>query len=123
MKILINISNHPSSKWSPEQRAGWDKIVDIQFPNIDPEADMDEIEALSSKIFEEVRAIYENWLGYIYVYVAGEYTFSYSLFYKLKQFGANVVIPTTRRVVEERLKDDGSIEKVAIFKFIRWRYL
>ncbi len=23
MKILVNLSNHPSSKWSDKQKAGW----------------------------------------------------------------------------------------------------
>ncbi len=36
MKVLINHSNHPHSGWGDKQKEGWDKIVDIPFPNIKP---------------------------------------------------------------------------------------
>jgi len=40
--MFINISNHPSAKWSPEQLAaaldlaGEEPIRDVQFPNVNP---------------------------------------------------------------------------------------
>ena len=33
---LINVSNHPSNKWTEKQCEGYAKIHDLAFPNIPP---------------------------------------------------------------------------------------
>ena len=55
--IFINLSNHDSSKWSVKQIEEALKlsengpIIDIPFPNIDPELTSDEITKLSCKYY------------------------------------------------------------------------
>jgi len=43
MLALINHTNHPSSKWSEKQKEGFDKIIDLPFPNISPTASDNEV--------------------------------------------------------------------------------
>ena len=43
MKKLINISNHPSTGWSDAQKAGWDQIIDIPFPQVPATATKDQL--------------------------------------------------------------------------------
>ncbi len=123
--ILINLSNHPSSKWSEEQKAGWDEIVDIEFPNIS--ADYDEIQV--SKIVDkyldrlvqlipEIKAKGSDFN----LMLQGEYTFCYMMFDILKFIESwNFWIPTTERIVIEEVKSDGSVDKKSIFRFVKWR--
>lgn len=121
MKILINHSNHPVEKWSEEQKAGWDKIVDLPFPAIDPHADMEEIEKIALENFKKIReiAVREGAdKNSIYVMLQGEFSYCYTLFHSIRNLFL-IAIPTTERVVEE--KPDGS--KVSVFKFVRWRFL
>lgn len=57
MKILINHSNHPSEKWNVRQKEGWDKIIDLLFPNIDPGIDTDEVGKIALENFKKIREI------------------------------------------------------------------
>ena len=42
--MFINVSNHPSAKWSAEQlAAAGGQVVDIQHPVVDPELDENEL--------------------------------------------------------------------------------
>ncbi len=121
MAKLINLSNHASSKWEEAQKKDWDKIVDIAFPNVSPTADEEDIKALVDEYFSKVKQEIDN---DTYLYIAGEYTFCYGFIKKLLEEKTNikgVVIPTTDRVVIEKQKEDGTIEKVSQFKFVKWR--
>jgi len=77
---LINISNHNSNNWSKEQKAGFDEIVDIQFPNIPANATTKDVILtaydLLDKITDEVST--EDELN---IMLQGEF----SLCYKLKE--------------------------------------
>lgn len=125
-KYLINLSNHKSNSWSEDQKEGWLQIFDIPFPNISPQATTEEVAELVEKYFEKINDLaYENIPedDDVYVMLQGEFTFCYLLYEVLKMHGYIVVVPTTERIVEERVKDDGTIEKTSIFKFVQWRYL
>ena len=58
--LFINLSNHPSSKWSAKQIDAALKlsdngpIIDMPFPNIDPEMSSDEINALSDEYVAKI---------------------------------------------------------------------
>lgn len=122
-KALINISNHPSSGWSEDQRAGWDKIVDIPFPPVSPESDFHEVKLLAQEITDKVAQISNAEEG-IYIMIQGEYSLSYAVFSMLKELKKyKFVVPTTARVVEEKARPDGTVEKVSVFRFIRWRVI
>lgn len=123
MRILINHSNHPSESWSEEQKMRWSKIIDIPFPKIDPEYDNAMVYALVYKNIEEIKKILEVERGVKYIYVAGEYSYCYLFILNIKKKLPNVTItiPTTKREAKEIKKEDGSIEKTSIFKFVGWR--
>ena len=53
--MLINLSNHPSSNWSGDQLDAakkYGEIVDLQFPNISPDASSNQIAVLVNEYFE-----------------------------------------------------------------------
>ncbi len=66
-----------------------------------------------------------RWNEDTYLYVAGEYTFCYMLIQKLleeKPAGLKgIIVPTTERIVYEKVKEDGTVEKTSQFKFVMWR--
>jgi acyl-coenzyme A synthetase/AMP-(fatty) acid ligase len=111
--MLINLSNHPSAKWSEKQKQaaiiefGW--IHDIAFPQIDPKAITEEIEKLADKYVLECE--HEFYLANIpesqqahneAVHIVGEMTFCYAIIRKLQQHNIRCVASTTERnVVEE----------------------
>lgn len=120
MKILINHSNHPSSKWEGTQLYGWDKIVDLPFPDVPPELDTND-EKLRKLIIDGLDKILqiqrENPEDSIYIMLQGEFSYCYLLFQRLKEYGFKIAIPTTKRLVTEN--PDGS--RTYRFEFIRWR--
>lgn len=129
MKLLINISNHPSSKWAEEQKSGWDMIVDIPFPDIPPElgAEDKEYQDLLNKTLMAINANVANaeMLLYpekvdVYLMVQGEFSFCYSLVSAMR-WTCRIVIPTTKREAVEEIQPDSSVKKTTIFKFVRWR--
>lgn len=117
--MLINLSNHPSSKWSDKQKGLaeflFGEIVDMQFPNIDPHANEEEVQLLADKYFGELLTIINN--PDDVVHIMGEQTFCYYLINKLRDFGIKCLASTTERIVEER---DG--QKISRFEFARFRY-
>lgn len=53
--MFINVSNHPSSKWSQAQKdAAGGEILDIPFPNINPRASTWEVEAMASEFEKRI---------------------------------------------------------------------
>jgi hypothetical protein len=49
-RMLLNLSNHPSVNWSPEQRAAAERqfggVADLAFPHIDPTATTAEVKKI-----------------------------------------------------------------------------
>jgi hypothetical protein len=129
-KVLINCSNHPSIKWDPAQKEGWDIIEDVPFPAVPPEADMKKVfaifEELNNDIFRVIREYWPELLPVpeydIYLMVMGEYTLSYLLFDEHNRV-LKIAIPTTKREVVETPLPDGGAKKETIFKFTRWRII
>jgi len=130
-KLLVNCSNHPLSKWSEEQKMEWDVIIDVPFPSIDPRWDTTSEEYLlalvgtRNTILETIsNPKYEGWKKHIML--QGEFSFCYLMFHKLSLldslFFDSFVIPTTERVVEEKM-EDGVCKKTAVFRFVMWRHI
>lgn len=121
---LINISNHNSKNWSKEQKAGFDEIIDVQFPNIPANATTKDVILIAydllDKITDEVPA--EDELN---IMLQGEF----SLCYKLKElldkayWTVNYYIPTTERNVVESVNIDGTTTKNVTFQFVQWRVI
>ncbi|WP_340691061.1 hypothetical protein [Hydrogenobacter thermophilus] len=116
-KVLINHTNHPSARWEEKQKEGWDRIIDIPFPEVQPELSTEEV--ADKLVKPNLRAIVElakqlKREGYeVYLMLQGEYTYcylfscSYLLFFNFIVEDANnildkvidaIAIPTTRRV-------------------------
>ena len=139
MKLLLNISNHTSNKWSDKQKEGWDKIVDIPFPQIDPNATIKDIHNLVAdylkEIIDNVLIESDNIIDGIddfnhpietSIMLQGEFSFCYLLFQLLMNnsptdFGFDIVIPTTERKTIETVNSDGTVSKTSIFEFVQWR--
>ncbi len=112
---FLNLSNHPSSTWGEEQltaaRELAHNIVDMPFPQVDPEASLALIRALSERTLAEVPE------GVSAAMVMGEHTLVPLLVRGLQERGIHCVCTTSRRISEEL---EGGERRVR-FKFVRFR--
>ncbi len=119
MHLLINLSNHPSSKWSDEQRttalAQFTNILDIPFPQIDPIASTADICQLAEEYLQKCYEIADNQA--FTIHLMGEMTFTYTLVALLQQNGITCLASTTHRKV---LAEEGG-KKTFLFEFIQFR--
>jgi len=119
--MLINLSNHPSDNWSNEQKLKaieqYQKIVDIPFPEVDPNGDEEYIENLAGQYLNKILEIKNRTFETVVVHLMGELTFSFALLVKLKAYGVRCVASTTQRVV----MDEGNGRVTKLFRFVRFR--
>jgi len=113
---FYNISNHPSSRWSTEQKEAalkiGSEIVDIAFPQIRAEASMDDVHALVNGIYQQIPE------GSA-VMVQGEFSFVLSFVaLNQSQLKPHVIYVgcSERNTVEN---EDGS--KTSVFEFVQFR--
>ena len=120
MKVFLNITNHPSDKWSKEQLEAskelGEKVRDYQFPNIASDISDEELNSLVNKVVDAVMNEKTD-----AVLVQGEMVFTYRLVKKLSKNNIRCYAAITERVAEEKTNEDGSTTKVAIFKFRGFR--
>lgn len=115
--MFINLSNHPSDKWSEEQinaARSYGEIVDMAFPVIEPILTKEDVLRLV-KIYTEM--IMDNRDGKTVVHVMGEMTFTYNLVNALKELGITCLASTTER--NTVMTPDG--KKISEFKFVQFR--
>lgn len=132
LKVLVNCSNHPSSRWSNEQKKGWDVIIDVPFPDVPPDLDtespeyQDILNDTKEKIIKAFAHAFPAGVDFQeYLMLQGEFSICYNLF-KSRNIdfpGVIFAIPTTERIAEEVIKPDGTIEKKTVFKFVKWRFI
>lgn len=128
MANFVNFSNHSSSSWSKEQTAaaleipkneggGEGKIVDLQFPTIDPHATNDDLRALAAEYIDKVAE-----LEPAAVMIQGEFTFTWTF---IKMLYAITAVPCyaacSERKVTETVNPDGTTEKKSRFEFVQFR--
>jgi hypothetical protein len=116
--MFVNVSNHSSDKWSPEQLKSarqFGEVVDLGFPNVNPNLFSVELEDLVLEWLEKITSLEKDEM--IHVHLMGETGFVCRLAMRLSNLKFHVLHSTTARVVEE--KADGT--KVSIFKFVRFR--
>lgn len=131
--MFINLTNHPSTKWTPEQlQAAEDlggQIIDVPFPNVDPEGDEEYLNSLVAKYFQRcedivVASIPNPRFRKNFVHLMGETGFCARLGARLNEIHAGpwpnftVIHSTTERKVVEN-PETG--EKTSVFKFVRFR--
>lgn len=109
---LINLSNHPSSAWTDDQKKGIKAVVDLPFPNVDPEGDEEYINQLADEYLHKVLDIDSS----ATVHIMGEFNFCYSIISKLKSMGIRCVASCTKR---DTVEENGV--KISKFKFVRFR--
>ncbi|MBO5551364.1 MAG: hypothetical protein J5966_05335 [Lachnospiraceae bacterium] len=117
--MLINCSNHPYEIWSELQKeaaAGYGKVMEIPFPQIDPVWDSGTIRRLASEYAGRIERQKPD-----AVFVAGEFIFTFMLVDKLLSDGVKVIASCSRRVTEEIKKEDGTNEKKSVFRFEGFR--
>lgn len=51
--ILINLSNHPSKGWNDQQKFGFEKIIDIPFPEIQIDSNFDMV---ADSMYDRIRS-------------------------------------------------------------------
>lgn len=124
MGVFINFSNHPTNRWSIEQKnaafalAKCSTIVDLKFPRVPTEADYDEIEELAFEYVDQIKEIAGDKV--CYVMVQGEASLSCAVVQVLNNPANENIIPvcaTSERLAEEL--PDGSIKHR--FEFVRFR--
>ena len=117
--MLINLSNHPSSKWSKEQtdaaNSQFGEIVDMPFPQVNPENGEIEIAALAEQYVGKIRALADGQT--VIVHIMGEMTLTFAIIGRLKSLDIPCVASTTQRLVKEM----GDGHKDVVFQFVRFR--
>ncbi len=103
--MLINLSNHPATTWSEQQRAAaslYGPIEDWPFPAIPPEWDEQQVATLAQRYAQRiVDRLQEVDAGPHAVHVMGEQTFTCTLVRLLQQQGIRCLAATSHRIVEE----------------------
>lgn len=116
--MLINISNHPSSKWSKQQLDAANEyggVVDLQFPHVAASEDEEYIASLTNEYVQKITRLYENRISAIHI--MGEMTFSFALIQKLKAQGFECIASTSARCVNEMANGKKEVK----FEFVRFR--
>lgn len=117
--MLINLTNHPSSRWSDKQKAAaevYGEIVDLPFPVIDEAGDEKYIATLADEYLNKIVNLSDT--QSVVVHLMGEQTFSYALIKRLRERGITCVASTTKRIVKEEVPGKKS---EVIFQFERFR--
>jgi len=118
--MLINLSNHPCSKWSQEQLSAaqqYGEITDMAFPAIDPEFSDADVNSLADEFQKNILQLSLNKMEPVTLHIMGEFTFTFALVNRMKAAGISCVASTTRRNVTDN--PDGT--KTTVFEFVRFR--
>lgn len=119
VKAFINHTNHPSSNWDEDQLEAakeYGKILDVPFPNVDPELDTTEVMELVNNNFKEISGKNPSC-----VLCQGEFVYVYHMVQKLKAAGIKAVAACSERNVKESVDESGNNVKTIIFSFVRFR--
>lgn len=112
--FFVNFTNHNSDFWEEKQRKAaevFGEIVDIPFPNVNPNDTELKIEELGKEYFYKIMAYSPN-----AVLCQGEFTLAFNVVQRLKEHNIKVVAACSKRMVVEK---DGI--KTSIFEFTKFR--
>lgn len=118
-KLFVNHTNHASDKWSPEQISAAEKygeIKDFPFPNIDADWDESKISELVEVNGKKIVA-----MNPAAVLCQGEFSYTYAMINFLQKNNIIVLAAASARAVEEVITEDGSTQRISLFKFVRFR--
>jgi len=118
--MLLNLSNHPSTKWPEAQRQAaieeYREIKDLPFPQIPPVADTDGVRQKVEEYEGRIRKIAAE-SSSLTVHLMGELTFTHLLVNRLLAIGIPCLASTSECIVFE----EANGRKVSQFNFIRSR--
>ena len=117
--MFINLSNHQSALWSDEQIRSARKygdIVDFPFPEIPPEADEADADAVAAGTAREVMKMNPD-----AVMCQGEFSVTCRLVSLFKKEGLPVLAACSKRETVETVDADGAARKTSTFRFVRFR--
>ena len=126
-KLFINLSNHPSNKWSFAQMAAaqvYGKVIDISFPDVPAEATEEDIQEMADQCMgslDGVMAANHCSIGEVVAMVQGEFTLTYALVTRLKEKKVPVLAACSRRDTVEIASGDGETIKTSKFTFVQFR--
>lgn len=119
MRNFINYTNHPSANWSEAQRQAaqlYGDIIDMDFPEIEPHWDEEQVASLACQQAEKIIAKKP-----VAVLVQGEFTFSYMLISLLLQADIKVLSACSQRCTESVINEKQETIRRSVFKFVRFR--
>ena len=117
--MIINFSNHPSERWSVEQREAaeaYGRIVDLPFPIVPPEATEEGISRMADECVEQMTEAAAGDERPV-VHIMGEMTLTFAIVARLMARGITCLASATERIV----RTDPEGNKVATFKFVQFR--
>jgi hypothetical protein len=103
--MLINLSNHPSVNWMPEQittAQSFGKIVDIPFPAIPPDWDTEKVILMAHEYLDKCKQLLNSKNETSAVHLAGEPIFCFVLAQLLLKENITCLASTTERIVTEK---------------------
>ncbi len=114
--MLLNLSNHPSSRWNIVQleaaQTKYGEVKDMPFPVINPDWTTEEVEALAATYVDKIQKEEPT-----DVHLMGEMTFTYALVNLLQEIGITCVASTSDRKVIEEVNG----KKTVLFEFKQFR--
>ena len=116
--MFINLSNHPSSKWSEAQTEAakqYGDIIDLTFPQVDPNGDEAYIANLADEYCRKTLDMGDG--TPLTIHLMGEMTLAFALVARLKAKGVVCLASTTERIV---LEEKPGV-KTNVFRFARFR--
>lgn len=117
--VFINLSNHPSGKWDEKQLAEagrYGELRDMVFPGVPADSTETEVDEMADQLVEAVLQQKPDC-----VMCQGEFTLTYRIVERLKARGVLVVAACSERRVCEQVQADGTVEKISVFQFCRFR--
>lgn len=117
--MFVNLSNHRSKNWSEKQIEAareYGEIIDIPFPNVDPYWSEKEIDDLVEVYLKKILGIYNP-----VVMIQGEFSFTYKLINRCKEYNIKVVTSCSKRKSSEYKDKQGITHKESLFEFIQFR--
>ena len=118
--MFINFSNHPSAKWSEEQKTAarkYGEIKDIPFPAVDPLWDMNLVEEKAEEYVQMFISATPD-----AVLCQGEFSLFYAIVRRLLSAGITVLVACSERNSRE-IHENGVTKKQIIFNFVQFRQL
>ena len=116
---FVNCSNHPSVKWSAEQRAEAEKygpVMDLPFPEVPAGADIETVKEMADELVDQILQ-----MNPAAVMCQGEFTLTFAIVRRLMKRDILCLSACAERDIAETVMPDGTTSKQSFFRFTRFR--